>query len=162
MNCLNGFRTESARNKYYEYCSSNGHVKVKMSTEKEKWLKFNDGQYQFKVTFMLYADFESILKPVDERYSEKINTIKTETKGKAPYTEKINTHIPSGWCVHSTFAYGDAPDPLKMYRGKACVKKFVEYIEEVKWLKHFHGSPWQSLLMCWKETSKQQKSVTFA
>ena len=112
-----------------------------MSTEKEKWLKFNDGQYQFKVPFMLYADFESILKPVDERYSEKINTIKTETKGKAPYTEKINTHIPSGWCVHSTFAYGDAPDPLKMYRGKACVKKFVEYIEEVKWLKHFHGSP---------------------
>ena len=141
INCLNSFRTEPARDKHYEDCSSNGHVKVKMSTEKEKWLKFNDGQYQFKVTFMLYADFESILKPVDERYSEKINTIKTETKGKAPYTEKINTHIPSGWCVHSTFAYGDAPDPLKMYRGKACVKKFVEYIEEAKWLKHFHGSP---------------------
>ena len=141
MNCLTGFRKGSARDKYYEYCSSNGHVKVNMPTEKEKLLKFHDGQYQFKVPFMLYADFESILKPVDERYSETINTIKTETKGKAPYTEKINTHIPSGWCVHSTFAYGDAPDPLKMYRGKACVKKFVEYIEEVKWLKHFHGSP---------------------
>ena len=39
-----------------------------MPTEKEKWLKFHDGQYQFKVPFMLYADFESILKPVDERY----------------------------------------------------------------------------------------------
>ena len=47
MNCLNGFRTESARDKHYEYCSSNGHVKVKMSTEKEKWLKFHDGQCQF-------------------------------------------------------------------------------------------------------------------
>ena len=68
MNCLNGFRTEPARDKHYEYCSSNGHVKVKMPTEKEKWLKFHDGQYQFKVPFMLYADFESILKPVDERY----------------------------------------------------------------------------------------------
>ena len=32
MNCLNGFRTESARDKDYEYCSSNGHVKVKIST----------------------------------------------------------------------------------------------------------------------------------
>ena len=82
MNCLNSFRTESARDKHYEYYSCNGHVKVKMSTEKEKWLKFNDGQYQFKVPFMLYAHFESILKPVDERYRNKMNTMKTERKGK--------------------------------------------------------------------------------
>ena len=82
---------------------------------------------------MLYADFESILKPVDERYKDRMNTMKTERKGKASYTEKINTHVPSGWCVHSTFAYGDFPDPLKMYRGKDCVEKFVEYREkEVK------------------------------
>ena len=43
MNCLNGFRTESARDKHCEYCSSNGHVKVKMPSEKGKWLKFHDG-----------------------------------------------------------------------------------------------------------------------
>ena len=47
-----------------------------MPTEKEKWLKFRDGQYQFKVPFMLYADFESILKPVDERYRDRMNTMK--------------------------------------------------------------------------------------
>ena len=73
------------------------------------------------------------LKPVDERYRDKMNTVKAERKDKAPYTEKINTYVPSGWSVHSTFAYGDVPDPLKMYRGKDCVEKFVEYIEgEVK------------------------------
>ena len=123
MNCLNGFRTETARDKHYEYCSSNGHIKVKMPTEKEKWLKFHDGQYQFKVPFMLYADFESISKAVDERHRDRINTMKTERKGKAPYTVKINTHIPSGWCVNSTFAHGNVPDPVKMYRGKDCVEK---------------------------------------
>ena len=96
MNCLNGFWTASARDKHYEYCSSNGHVKVKMPTEKEKWLKFHDGQYQFKVPFVLHADFESILKPVDERYRDRMNTMKTDRKAKAPYTEKINTHVPSG------------------------------------------------------------------
>ena len=101
-----------------------------MLTEKEKRLKFHDGQHQFKVPFMLYADFESILKPVDERYRDKMNRMKTERKDKASYTEKINTHVPSGWCVHSTFVYGDVPDPSKMYRGKGCVEKFVEYIEE--------------------------------
>ena len=63
---------------------------------------------------MLYADFESILKPVDERYRDRMNTMKTERKGKASYAEKINTHVPSGWCVHSIFVYRDFPDPLKM------------------------------------------------
>ena len=55
--------------------------------------------------------------------------MKAERKGKALYTEKLNTHIPSGWCVHSTFAYGDVSDPLKVYRSKDCVEKFVEHIE---------------------------------
>ena len=103
MNCLNGFRTESARDKHYKYCSSHGEVSVKMPGENEKWLKFYDGQYQFKVPFMLYADFESILKPVDERYKDQMNQLKTERKGKASYTEKLNTHVPSGWCVYSKF-----------------------------------------------------------
>ena len=82
--------------------------------------------------FMLYADLECILKPVDERYRDRINTMKAnrKRKGRLSYTERINTNVPSGWCVHSTFAYGDVPNPLKMYRGKDCVEKFVEYIEE--------------------------------
>ena len=101
-----------------------------MPTEKEKLVKFHDGQYQFMLPFMLYADLESILKPVDERYRNKMNKMKTERKGKAPYMEEINTHVPSGWCVNSTFTYGDVPEPLKMYRGKDCVEKFIEYIEE--------------------------------
>ena len=69
--------------------------------------------------------FKSILKAVNERYRYKMNTMKSERKGKASYTEKINTHVLSGWCVHSSFAYGDVTDPLKMYRGTNCVEKFV-------------------------------------
>ena len=64
---------------------------------------------------MLYADFGSILKPVDERYGDKMNTMKIERKGKTPYTEKIKKHVSSGWCVRSIFAYGDVPHALKMY-----------------------------------------------
>ena len=98
MKWLNGFRTGSARDKHYEYCSSNGHaLDVRdMPNEKEKWLKLHDSLYQFKVPFMLYADIESILKPVDEQFKDKMNTMKAERKGKTSYTEKINTHVPSG------------------------------------------------------------------
>ena len=87
INWLNGFRTESARDKHDNYCSSNCEVKVKMSEDEDKWLQYHDGQFQFKVPFILYADFESILKPVDETECER----KEES-----YTEKINTHVPSG------------------------------------------------------------------
>ena len=89
---------------------------------------------------MLYADFESILKPMDERYKDKMEQLKdkreqlkAEGKGEASYTEKLNTHVPSGWCVYSKFAYGDVPDPMTDYRGKDCVEQFVDYVEkEVK------------------------------
>ena len=72
---------------------------------------------------MMYANFESILKPFDERCRDRMNTMNTERKGKVSYTEKINTHVLSGWSVHSTFAYEDVSDPLKMYCGKDCVEK---------------------------------------
>ena len=42
-----------------------------MPAEKDK--KFHDGQCHFKVPFMLYADFESVLKPVKERYKDKMS-----------------------------------------------------------------------------------------
>ena len=49
----------------------------------------------------------------DKWYREEINQRKTERKDKTPY-RKINTYIPSGWCVHSTIAHGDVLDPVKV------------------------------------------------
>ena len=87
MNCVNGFCTAWARNKHYGYCSSNGHGKVKITSEKENWLKSRNGQYQFKVPFMVYVDSESVLKVVYEQYIKEMNQMKTKRKGKAPYKE---------------------------------------------------------------------------
>ena len=35
---------------------------------------------------------ENVLKAVEERYRDNMNTMKTERKGKVPDTEMINTH----------------------------------------------------------------------
>ena len=79
----------------------------------------------------------------------------TGRKGKALYTENKITHILSEWCVHSTFAYGDVSDPLKIQRGKDCVEKFVEYIEEVKRLyETFPGQPMTKLTDVQKREDK--------
>ena len=66
--------------------------------------------------------------------------------------------MPSGWCVHSTFAYGDVPDPLKMYRGKDCVVKFVEYIkEEVKRL--YEKSPQKPMIELTDVLKREHEAV---
>lgn len=44
---------------------------------------------------MVYADLESILKPVDKKYREKMNQMKTERKTAILYTENINTYVSS-------------------------------------------------------------------
>ena len=51
-----------------------------------------------------------------------MNQMKTKRKGEAPYTDKTNTYVPPGMCVHSRFAYEDVLDPLKIYHGKDYVE----------------------------------------
>ncbi|XP_057297205.1 uncharacterized protein LOC130626118 [Hydractinia symbiolongicarpus] len=47
-------------------------------------------------------------------------------------TKKLSRHVPSRWCActYSTFAYGDVPDPLTVYRGEKCVTRFVNHLED--------------------------------
>ena len=79
-------------------------------------VEFKDGQNQFKVPFIMYADFESILEPMDP--------VKPGSPNQ-PYTNEVNQHTPSGWCVYSKFAYEDVDDPLRTYRGKDCIETFL-------------------------------------
>ena len=116
-NCLNGFESEIIRDENYEYCRSKDSVRVEMPT-KNPIVKYADGQYQFKVPFVIYADFESILVPVSGAPN---NPEMSSTRG-------INVHQPSGWCMYSKFAYGKVTNPLKQYRGRDCVSKFCETI----------------------------------
>ena len=85
-------------------------------------IEFKDGQNQFKVPFIMYADFESILEPMGpvEPGSPNPNQL---------YTNEVNQHTSSGWCVHSKFAYRDVDNPPRTYRGKDCIETFCNYIK---------------------------------
>ena len=80
--------------------------------------EFCDGQFQFKVPFVMYADFESLLESIQGLGS---NPKTSSTRG-------INNHVPFCWCVYSEFAYGKVENPLKLYRGEDCVKKFCNHV----------------------------------
>ena len=117
MNCLQGFKEESSRNEHIGYCKDNESVGIEMP-HKNPIVEYSDGQFQFKVPFIMYADFKSILEPIQGPGN---NPRISSTRG-------VNVHTPSGWCVRSEFAYEEVKDPLKLYRGKDCVSKFCNHI----------------------------------
>ena len=58
----------------------------------------HSGQYQFKVPFIIYADFEAILQILEED--------ENELDPEAADMRKISCHISSGFCRYTIFAYG--------------------------------------------------------
>ena len=118
-NCLQGFAQELSRDQHQVYCEDNETVNVEMP-KKGSTVEFYDGHNQFTVPFIMYTDFESLLIPIEmSKYDPN-----------QPYSQNVNQHIPSGYCVYSKFAYGDVQDPLAIYRGEDCVERFCDYIKQ--------------------------------
>ena len=92
---MQGFSTEISRDKHFECCKENETVRIEMPKE-GSFVKFHNGQYQFKVPSITYADFEANLESNEE------STLNPESS----YTKEISKHIPSGFCIYSMFVYG--------------------------------------------------------
>ena len=118
MNCLQGFTQESSRDQHQVYCKDNETVRVEMPKQGST-VEFKDGQNQFRVPFIMSADFESILEPIQGPTPDP----------NQPYTNEVNQHTPSGWCVYSKFTYGDVDNLLRLYRGPDCIETFCNYIK---------------------------------
>ena len=91
-NCLQGFSLEASRDEHRVYGENDEAVRVEMPRKGSK-IEFCDRQNQFKVPFIMYADFESILKPIQVPNRVPMG----------PYTSEVTKHSPSGWCVYSKF-----------------------------------------------------------
>ena len=149
MNCLQGFTQESSRDQHQVYCEDNESVRVEMPKQGST-IEFKDGQNQFKIPFIMYADFESILELIESPNSNP----------NPSYTNEVNQHTPSGWCVYSKFAYRDVDNPLRLYRGKDCIETFCNYIKgEARRLYHmFPEKPMDPLTKKqWKKYKQSTK-----
>ena len=144
MNCLQGSTQELSRDRHQVYCEHNESVRVEMPKQGST-IEFKDGQSQFKVPFIMYADFESILEPMGPQgpgsLSDPIES--PNPNPSQPYTSEVNQHTPSGWCVHSKFPYGDADNPLRLYKGATkchiCYKPFTQTNQKVRDHCHYTG-----------------------
>ena len=143
MNCLQEFKEEASRDEHVGYWKNNESVRIE-TPHKRPIVEYSDGQFQFKVPFIMYADFESILELTQGPVNDPMIS---STRG-------VDNHVPSGWCVHSEFAYREVKDRLRLYRGKDCVRKFCDHvIGEAHRLYHsFPEKPMEPLMKVqWKD-----------
>ena len=81
LNCLNGFDTPEKLEKHKEYCREEESVKITMPPP-NTFINFKNFVHSEKAPFAIYADFESVLKPLDNCNPDPNRS----------YTKKYNKH----------------------------------------------------------------------
>ena len=85
--CLNGFRLKEYLEKHQEYCDLQAAVKI---PRPGTILSFNNYKRSMRVPFVVYADFESFIKPIDT----------CQPDPKKSYTKPYQKHSPSSFCYY--------------------------------------------------------------
>ena len=83
LNCFNSFNILESLNKHKEYCYKNKRVKTNMPPQ-NTYLRFNKFLHSEKAPFAVYADFESLIKPLDN----------CDPDPNKSYTKKYQKHEP--------------------------------------------------------------------
>ena len=166
INFLQGFNEKKSRDELY--CRNIEAIRIEMPNGKPV-VEYSDGQYQFKVPFMMYADFESILEPMGppQRAPGSCSDPIQGASNNPSITRGVNVHTLSGWCVYSKFSYarsvggadGEVTNSLTQYRGPDCVEKLCEHIiSEAKRL--YNSAPEKPMAPLTKSQLKEYERAT--
>ena len=118
--CFNPFGSQEVLFKHLEYCTEYNEVKINMP-EKGTILKFKNYDRKERVPFIVYADFESFIKPIQS----------CDPDDKESYTKQYQKHEPSSFCYYiKCFDDGVYEAKLVSYTGEDAAQKFVEMLEE--------------------------------
>ena len=119
LRCLNPFRCQESLNRYQEYCNEYEAVKIELPKE-GTMLKYKNYYKLEKVPFIVYADFESYIEPLQS----------CEPNPESSYTKQCQNHEPSSFCYYiKCFDDGVYESKLVSYTGENAAQKFVEKLE---------------------------------
>ena len=88
-NCLRGYNSEEALSKHWPYCKEHSCVRIELPKE-GTFMKVTNIERSMRVPFVVYADFESFIKP--------INTCDPDEK--QSFTKQHQKHAPSSFCYY--------------------------------------------------------------
>ena len=125
LNCLNGYDNPEKLEFHKEYCSGKDSIKINMPPPKT-YLKFKNYLYSERAPFVIYADFESILKPLDTY----------EPDPNKSYTLKYQEHEPVSFVYYiKSFNESVYKSKLRSYvkeneEDPDAVDVFINWLEE--------------------------------
>ena len=117
---MNPFWCQESLSKHQEYCNEYEVVKIVL-TEKGTMLKYKNYHKSEKVPFIVYADFESYIKPMQP----------CDPNPESSYTKQYQKHEPSSFCYYTKcFDDGVYQPKLVSYTGEDAAQKFAEMLED--------------------------------
>lgn len=123
--CLHYFYSEEKLKKHLTICESLNETRVTLPDEKHKWVRFNNHKNKVVNPFIIYADIESLLVPVDENAD-----IKNKAQEKLP-KGAVQKHVPNsiGYYLHAR----NHPElsHYDSFTGENCIQQFIDKLKEV-------------------------------
>ena len=125
LNCFNGFNTPDSLNKHKEYCYNNECVKISMPPP-GTFLRFKNFLHSEKAPFAIYADFESLIKPMDN----------CDPDPNKSYTKKYQKHEPISFSYYINSSIDGVYKPvLRKYtktkpEDQDAMDVFIKWLEE--------------------------------
>lgn len=120
--CLQIFSSQKILDIHKETCNSFKKQKVSLPKKGTK-LVFNNKHKQLKTPFVIYADFESILKKTDVQLMDQ----KT-----GPYTVKREEHVPCSFCIKTVCIDKSLNSEPILYRGTNTEKVMKKFFKALK------------------------------
>ena len=108
LNCLNGYDDPEKLEKHKEYCGEEESIKINMPPP-DTYIKFKNFLYSERAPFTIYADFESLVKPLDT----------CEPDPKKSFTLKYQKHEPVSFVYY-----------IKSFNESVYKSKLRSYVKE--------------------------------
>ena len=118
-----------------------------MPSEKDKILEFNQYMKSDKMSYIIYADTESLIRTID-RYANNLENSSIT---------KIGEHIPCRYSMSTIWAFDRIENKHNLYRGKDCMKKFCTSLREHA--KNIIGFEERKMLLLTKEELKSHQDA---
>ena len=120
--CLRRFYEQRIFHDHLTYCTEHSPQKIIMPSEKNKIMSFNHEHFQHPVPFVIYADFEALVRPIDTCQPEENSS----------FIQNIALHDACGYAYIIIDENGKSIKPPSVYRGSDAVVHFLKAILEEK------------------------------
>ena len=125
LNCFNSFNSPETLKKHKEYCYENESVKILMP-QQGTFLRFKNFLHSEKAPFAIYADFESLIKPMDN----------CDPDPNKSYTKKYQKHEPISFSYYNNSSIDGVFKPVLRKYTKTkpedadAMDVFIKWLEE--------------------------------